>query len=403
MGRGSNWEILRNAFFQHTAQTSPYPLGLEIEKAKGIYLYDSGGKKYMDLISGIAVSNIGHRHPKVIRAVKKQLDKYLHVMAYGEFIQAPQTELANKLTSLLPAPLDNVYFVNSGTEANEAAIKLAKRITGRTEIISFRNSYHGSTLGSLSVSGNEMKKFRYRPLIPGVTFLRFNHIEDLDKITEQAAAVIMEPVQGDAGVRIPTKSYLRELRRKCDETDTLLIFDEVQTGFGRTGKLFAFEHFEVIPDILTMAKAMGGGMPIGAMISSREKMLAFSHDPILGHITTFGGHPVNCAAALANLEVLVEDHVIDEVEKKGILFEKLLKHEAIRDFRRIGLMMAVEFESGEIVQQIVRRSLEKKLITFWFLSTANSLRLAPPLTITQKEIKKACRLIRNVIRDVMKK
>jgi acetylornithine/N-succinyldiaminopimelate aminotransferase len=403
MGRGSNWEILRNAFFQHTAQTSPYPLGLEIETAKGIYLYDSGGKKYMDLISGIAVSNIGHRHIKVIRAVKKQLDKYLHVMAYGEFIQAPQTALANKLSSLLPGPLDNVYFVNSGTEANEAAIKLAKRITGRTEIISFRNSYHGSTLGSLSVSGNEMKKFRYRPLIPGVTFLRFNSLEDLDKITDQAAAVIIEPVQGDAGVRIPTKSYLRELRRKCDETDALLIFDEVQTGFGRTGKLFAFEHFEVIPDILTMAKAMGGGMPIGAMISSRKKMLAFSHDPILGHITTFGGHPVNCAAALANLEVLVEDHVIDEVEKKGILFEKLLKHEAIRDFRRIGLMMAVEFESGEVVQQIVRKCLEKRLITFWFLSTANSLRLAPPLTITQKEINKACRLIRNVISDVMKK
>ena len=400
MARGSNWEIYRNAFFQHIAQTSPFPIGLEIEKAKGIYLYDAAGKKYMDLISGIAVSNIGHRHPKVIKAIKKQLDKYLHVMAYGEFIQQPQVLLANKLTSLLPSPLNNVYFVNSGTEANEGAIKLAKRITGRTEIIAFRNSYHGSTLGSLSISGNEMKKFRYRPLIPGITFLRFNDLEDLNKITDQVAAVFIEPVQGDAGVRIPGRNFMKELRRKCDETGALLIFDEVQTGFGRTGKLFAFEHFDVTPDILTMAKAMGGGMPIGAFVTSREKMLAFSHDPILGHITTFGGHPVNCAAALANLEVLTEDHVIDEVEMKGLLFEKLLKHEAIRDFRRIGLMMAVEFESAEMVQHIVKKCLEKRVITFWFLSAANSFRLAPPLTISLREIKKACRLIRNAIRDV---
>lgn len=403
MRRGTNWEFLRESYFKHVAQTSPYPLGLEIEKARGIYLFDPAGKKYMDLISGIGVSNIGHRHPRIVRAVKKQLGKYMHVMAYGEFVQGAQSELASKLTSLLPQSLDNVYFVNSGTEANEAALKLAKRITGRTGIISFRNSYHGSTLGALSISGNETKKYRYRPLIPGISFLRFNEIRELEKISDQTAAVIIEPVQGDAGVRIPSKSFMHALRKKCNETGALLIFDEVQTGFGRTGKLFAFEHFEVIPDILTMAKAMGGGMPIGAMASSREKMLAFSHDPMLGHITTFGGHPVNCAAALANLEVLIEDHVIDEVEKKGMLFEELLKHEAIRDFRRIGLMMAVEFDSEDIVKKIVRRCLDKRVITFWFLSTAQSFRLAPPLTITQKEIKKACRIIRNAIRDVLKK
>ncbi|MBR9998499.1 MAG: aspartate aminotransferase family protein [Cyclobacteriaceae bacterium] len=400
MSQNPDKENLRNSFFRYLAQTSPFPLSLEIQKARGIYLYDAAGKKYMDLISGIAVSNIGHRHPKVIKAIKKQLDKYLHVMAYGEFIQEPQARLAEKLSMLLPYPLDNVYFVNSGTEANEGAIKLARRVTGRRELISFQNSYHGSTLGSLSISGNETKKYRYRPLMPGVTFLQFNDPGDLDKITDEAAAVIIEPIQGDAGVRIPSRNFMHQLRQKCDQTGTMLIFDEVQTGFGRTGKLFAFEHFGVIPDILTMAKAMGGGMPIGAFVASREKMLEFSHDPILGHITTFGGHPVHCAAGLANLEVLIDDHIIDQVEEKGVLFENLLKHPAIRDFRRAGLMMAVEFESEEIVRKIVEKCLEYRVITFWFLSSVNSFRLAPPLTISRKEIKKACRLIRKAIKDV---
>jgi acetylornithine/N-succinyldiaminopimelate aminotransferase len=396
-----DWNKLRDSFYRHIAQTTPFPLALEVEKANGIYLYDASGKKYMDLISGIAVSNIGHRNKKVVRAIKKQLDKYLHVMAYGEFIQEPQVRLAEKLISLLPYPLDNVYFVNSGTEANEGAMKLARRITGRKEIIAYQNSYHGSTLGSLSISGNENKKYRYRPLIPGVTFLKFNDLADLSLITDEAAAVIIEPIQGDAGVRIPSRNFLHQLRKKCDETGTMLIFDEVQTGFGRTGKLFALEHFDVVPDILTMAKAMGGGMPMGAFVASRDKMLGFSHDPILGHITTFGGHPVHCAAALANLEVLIEEHVIDQVEEKGQLFENLLKHDAIRDFRRAGLMMAVEFESEEIVRRIVKRCLEKKVITFWFLSSANSFRLAPPLIITGKEIRKACRLIRKAIREAV--
>jgi acetylornithine/succinyldiaminopimelate/putrescine aminotransferase len=299
----------------------------------------------------------------------------------------------------LPYPLDNVFFVNSGTEANEGAIKLARRITGRTGIISFQNSYHGSTLGSLSISGNENKKYRYRPLIPGITFLNFNDPSELDKITQQTAAVIIEPIQGDAGVRIPSRDFMHLLRKRCDEKGAILIFDEVQTGFGRTGKLFAFEHFGVIPDILTMAKAMGGGFPMGALVASRDKMLEFSHDPILGHITTFGGHPVHCAAALANLEVLIEEKIIDQVEEKGQQFEDLLKHEAISDFRRMGLMMAVEFESEEIVRKIVQKCLDKRIITFWFLSSPKSFRLAPPLIITGREIKKACRLILKAIRE----
>ncbi len=388
-------------FYKKVAQTSPFPLGITVDRAEGIYIFDTIGKRYMDLISGIAVSNIGHRHPRVIKAVKDQLDKYLHVMAYGEFIQEPQSRLAEKLTSLLPAPLDNIYFVNSGTEANEGAIKLARRITGRKEIASFYNSYHGSTLGSLSVSGNEIKKYRYRPLIPGVTFLQFNNLDDLEKINPEMAAVIIEPVQGDAGVRIPSEEYLKTLRRRCDETGALLIFDEVQTGFGRTGKLFAFEHFGVVPDILTMAKGMGGGMPIGAFVSSREHMLTFSHDPILGHITTFGGHPVNCAAALANLEVLTEagHDLIEQVDQKGQWFENYLQHPSIKEIRRIGLMMAVEFESEEKVQQIVQGCLARGVITFWFLSTANSFRLAPPLIISEAEIKEASRIILKVINE----
>ncbi len=388
-------------FFRNVAQTSPYPLGLEIEKAEGIFLFDSNGGKYMDLISGIAVSNIGHRHPRVVQAIKDQLDRYMHVMAYGEFIQKPQSLLAHKLLSLLPGTLDNIYFVNSGTEANEGAIKLAKRITGRTDIVSFYNSYHGSTLGSLSVSGNEKKKFRYRPLLPGVHFLRFNNTEELGKINEKTAAVIIEPIQGDAGVRIPSTRYLKRLREKCNDTGTLLIFDEVQTGFGRTGKLFAFEHYDVVPDILTMAKAMGGGMPIGAFISSKEKMQAFTHDPILGHITTFGGHPVHCAAALANLEVLIEDRIIGDVEYKGALFEKLLKHKGIKEIRRKGLMIALEFESEEIVQKIVKQCLNEGIITFGFLSTTNSIRLAPPLIITENQITEASSIIKEIIKKVI--
>jgi acetylornithine/succinyldiaminopimelate/putrescine aminotransferase len=391
---------LKSLFYKHLAQTSPYALALEIEKAEGIYLYGTNGKQYMDLISGLAVCNVGHRHPKVLNAIREQLDRYMHVIPYGEFVLSPQVRLVEKLLSVLPSFFDNVYLVNSGTEANEGAMKLVKRFTGRREIISFDKSYHGCTQGSLSISGNEYKKNAFRPLIPGVKFLRFNSSEDLDKITEKTAGVIIEPVQGDAGVRIPGKIFMQKLRSRCTDMGALLIFDEVQTGFGRTGKMFAFEHFGIIPDILTLAKAFGGGMPIGAFVSSRKIMTSLSHDPKLGHITTFGGHPVVCAAALANLEVIIEEKLVESVEEKGMLFEKLLKHAAIKEFRRIGLMMAIEFENEDLVQKIVLRCLEKGVITFWFLSNSNSFRLSPPLTISIDEIKMACNKINESINEV---
>ena len=317
------------AFSPHLAQTSPFPLGIEIARADGCYIFDTDGKRYLDLISGIAVTNIGHRHPHVIERIKAQLDLYQHVIPFGEFSQAPQNKLADKLASLLPDQLNCSYFVNSGTEANEAALKLAKRATGRYEIVSMKKSYHGATHGSLSVSGNEIKKQQFRPFLPGTTFIDFNDISQLDRINEKTAAVIVEPIQGDAGVRIPDANYLAALRSKCDATGALLIFDEIQTGMGRTGKLFAFEHYNVIPDIITIAKAFGGGMPIGAFISSKERMYLLTHDPILGHITTFGGHPVCCAAALANLEVLTERETwLSEVDSKH--YRKMIHESAVR-------------------------------------------------------------------------
>lgn len=386
-----------NIFLKHIAQTSPFPLKIEVAKAKGSHIYDKQGKAYLDFISGIAVTNIGHRHPKVIRAIKSQLDDYLHVMAYGEFIQAPQNKLAAKLASVLPPSLSTSYFVNSGTEANEGALKLAKRITGRTGIISCRKSYHGSTHGSLSVSGNEVKKYAFRPLLPDVQFIDFNSMSDLALITEETACVIIEPIQGDAGVRIPDQAYLQALRKRCTEKGAMLIFDEVQTGFGRTGKLFAFEHFDIVPDILTIAKAMGGGMPIGAFISSPEHMSLLTHNPMLGHITTFGGHPVNCAAALANLEVILDEGLIDKVEEKGQLIEVLIAHSSIKEIRRKGLMFAIEFDNSERVQSIVETCIADGIITFWFLSCPESFRLAPPLNISEADLKKGCEIIRLAI------
>ena len=345
------------AFSPHLAQTSPFPLGIEIARADGCYIFDTDGKRYLDLISGIAVTNIGHRHPHVIERIKAQLDLYQHVIPFGEFSQAPQNKLADKLASLLPDQLNCSYFVNSGTEANEAALKLAKRATGRYEIVSMKKSYHGATHGSLSVSGNEIKKQQFRPFLPGTTFIDFNDISQLDRINEKTAAVIVEPIQGDAGVRIPDANYLAALRSKCDATGALLIFDEIQTGMGRTGKLFAFEHYNVIPDIITIAKAFGGGMPIGAFISSKERMDLLTHDPILGHITTFGGHPVCCAAALANLEVLTERETwLSEVDSKGTLFKELLQHNQIKEVRQIGLMMAVELNSPDEVDKVTAAS-----------------------------------------------
>jgi acetylornithine/N-succinyldiaminopimelate aminotransferase len=374
----------KSVFLNHLAQTSPFPLQIEVAKAEGTHIIDISGKSYLDFISGIAVTNIGHRHPHVVNAIKKQLDKYMHVMAYGEFIQTPQNRLAEKLTSLLPPQLNSCYFVNSGAEAIEGALKLAKRVTGRTGIVSCKKSYHGSTHGALSVSGNEVKKYAFRPLLPDVHFMQFNKVEDLDMITKQTACVIIEPIQGDAGVRIPDLSYMKALRERCNEMGALLIFDEIQTGFGRTGTLFCFEQMGVTPDILTVAKAMGGGMPMGGFISSKENMNLFTHNPMLGHITTFGGHPINCAAALANLEVIEQENLLDSAEEKGALIESLLSHPKIVEVRRRGLMFAVEFESAELVAQIVNKCLESGLITFWFLSCPESFRLAPPLTITKQ-------------------
>lgn len=390
-------EFSQEVFLHSLAQTSPYPFQIPVERAEGVYLYTPDGKLYMDMISGIGVSAIGHRHPHVIRAIKNQLDKHLHVMVYGEYIQATPNLLAKKLASLLPASLNCSYFVNSGTEANEAALKLAKRCTGRTEIVSCKKSYHGSTHGSLSVSGNETKKQAYRPLLPDVNFIEFNNLADLASITSRTACVIMETIQGDAGVRIPTKKYLQAVRKQCNETGALLILDEIQCGMGRTGKLFAFEHFGIVPDILTIAKAFGGGLPIGAFISSEKKMKTLTHDPMLGHITTFGGNPVCCASALATLEVIENENLISTVEAKGQLIEHLLKHPKIKAMRRIGMLFAFDFETEAIVNNIVQHAKENGVICYWFLSHPNSFRIAPPLTITEEEIKKACTIILEAI------
>ena len=363
---------------------------LSIERAEGLYLYTPEGRRYADLISGVGVSNIGHRHPEVVRAIKEQVDRHLHVMVYGEFIQSPSNLLAEKLASLLPASLNCCYFTNSGTEANEGALKLAKRYTGRHKIVSYKGSYHGSTHGSLSVTGNETRKNAFRPLLPGVTFIEFNNPTDLHHIDDDTACVIMETVQGDAGVRIPDKRYMKLLRERCRETGALLILDEIQCGMGRTGTLFAFEQFDIVPDIVTIAKAFGGGLPLGAFIADRAVMKCLTHDPMLGHITTFGGNPVSCAAALATLQVIQDEKLLEGVEEKGKLFEQYLNHPRIKAIRRAGLMMAIDFETPEEVQRIVAGALDRGIVTFWFLSHPNSFRIAPPLTITRDEIKEAC-------------
>jgi acetylornithine/succinyldiaminopimelate/putrescine aminotransferase len=392
-------EFSQQIFRNNLAQTTPYPFSIPVEKAEGVFLYEPSGKRYFDMIAGIAVSNVGHRHPRVIQAIKNQLDKHLHVMAYGEFIQSPSNLLAKKLSELLPPSLSCSYFVNSGTEANEGALKLAKRFTGRTQLVSCKKSYHGSTHGSLSVSGNEVKKNAFRPLLPDVQFIEFNNIDDLTAITNRTACVIMETIQGDAGVRIPTKKYLQAVRAKCDETGTLLIFDEIQCGMGRTGSLFAFEQFDIVPDILTIAKAFGGGLPIGAFVSSKEIMSYLTHHPALGHITTFGGNPVCCASALATLQVLEEEKLIAQVEQKGKLIESLIQHPKVKEIRRSGLMFAIDFDSPQQVQKIVDAALENGVICFWFLSCPASFRIAPPLTITESEITEACSIILKAIEN----
>lgn len=391
--------LSEEVFLQRLAPTSPAPFLIPIERAEGLYLYSPGGKRYADLISGIGVSVIGHRHPRVVQAIKDQVDKHLHVMVYGEYIQVPVNDLAALVASLLPPHLNCSYFVNSGAEANEGALKLAKRYTGRTEIVSFRGSYHGSTHGALSVSGNEIKKRAFRPLLPDVRFIRFGVIDDLSAITARTACVIMETIQGDAGVRIPSQAYMKALRDRCTETGTILILDEIQCGMGRTGKLFAFEHFGITPDILTVAKGFGGGLPIGAFIADTKMMQVFTHDPMLGHITTFGGNPVCCASALATLSVLLEENLVEGVEAKGRMFEQLLQHPDITELRRIGLLFAVDFESADRVSAIVNYCKEKGVLCYWFLSHPYSFRLAPPLNITEEEIRECCAVILEAIEN----
>lgn len=384
---------LRQLFLANNAQTTNFPLLLEFERAEGIYMYDGEGKAFIDLISGIGVSSLGHSNPYVINAIKEQVDKYMHLMVYGEYVQTPQVRFAEKLVAVLPDNLQSVYFTNSGAEAVEGALKLAKRFTGRQQIVACRNSYHGSTHGALSVMGNEEFKQAYRPLLPGVNFIRFNNPEDLKLITEETASVIIETIQGEAGIRAPDAAYMQALRARCTETGTLLILDEIQAAFGRTGKLFAFEHFGIVPDILLLAKALGGGMPIGAFISSNQVMDALKENPILGHITTFGGHPVCCAAGLAALEFLMDNDLVSAVSEKEALFRELLVHPAIHQVRGKGLMLALELENFDLNKKIIDRCIENGVITDWFLHCSNSMRLAPPLIITPDEIRKACEVI----------
>ncbi|HEU4472004.1 MAG TPA: aminotransferase class III-fold pyridoxal phosphate-dependent enzyme [Flavisolibacter sp.] len=384
---------LRQLFLHNLAQTSTAPLALEIVKAEGSVLRDAAGKEYIDLIGGISVANVGHRHPKVIEAAKKQLDSYLHVMVYGELVQSPQVEYASLLSRHLPPSLNNVYFTNSGAEAVEGAMKLAKRATGRTGIIGFEHSYHGSTQGALSILGSEYWRNAFRPLLPGISHLRYGSFEDLARIDEQTACVVAETVQAEAGIRAPEAGWLEALRRRCHETGTLLVLDEIQAGFGRTGKLWGFEHFGVVPDILLLGKALGGGMPLGAFVADRSLMQHLSDNPVLGHITTFGGHPVCCAAGMAAFEALLEQDMLREVGEKEELFRSLLVHPMIREVRSFGLWMAVDFDSFGTAKKVIDRAIEGGVLTDWFLFASASLRISPPLNITREEIEKACKVI----------
>jgi acetylornithine/succinyldiaminopimelate/putrescine aminotransferase len=379
----------RQLFLKHLAQTSDFPLGLEIERAEGIYMYDVQGKRYADLISGIGVSNVGHRHPRVVAAIHEQVDKYMHLMVYGEYIQSPQVQLAKRIAEVMPPGLDNVYLTNSGTEAVEGALKLAKRYTGRTELITFKDTYHGSTHGALSVMGNEHFKNAFRPLLPDVQILDYNVTAELQCITEHTAAVIVESVQGEAGYQTPCTPWMQALRMRCSEVGALLILDEIQTGMGRTGKMFGFEHYGIQPDIVTLAKGLGGGLPIGAFVASATIMTSFKTDPILGHITTFGGNPVCAAAACAVIDVLHDEQLIAQVPAKNALMLQMLQHPAILRVTGKGLMLAVDLGSFAFNKAVIDRCLEAGVITDWFLFNDRSMRLAPPLTISLQELKEA--------------
>ena len=379
---------LTTSFLTHVAQTSPEPLAIEVERAQGVYFYDKSGKKYLDLISGIAVCNMGHSHPEIINAVKAQLDKYMHLMVYGELVQQPQVELAEKLCEYLPDSLNSVFFVNSGSEAVEGALKLAKRYTGRTQLLHFENAYHGSSHGALSMMGNETYKAAFQPLLPDTKAIRFGIEEDLLEITEKTAAMIVELIQGEAGVRIATAEYWQKLKQRCEQTRTLLIVDEIQTGFGRTGKLFAFEHYNISPDILLLGKAFGGGMPLGAFIADKKVMNVLTHNPVLGHITTFGGHPVCCAAGLAHLKLITAQKMRENAEIIGEKLEAILwQIPKVKEIRRKGLMIAVDFHDRETNFKTLHTFLEKGLFSDWFLWCDTALRIAPPLILKEEDLR----------------
>ena len=389
--------ILRKQFLAHVGQTSPSPMLVEVERAEGSFFYTPEGRRYYDLVAGVSVSNVGHANAAVVRAVQEQAARYMHVMVYGELVEAPQVRYAARIASLLPGGLESVYFVNSGAEAVEGALKLAKRFTGRTELISMRRAYHGSTHGSMSVMGapeGEEWKGAFRPLLPDVQAIEFNDPAQLDRITRRTACVLVEPVQGEAGVRVPQPGYLEALRRRCDEVGALLVFDEIQTGLGRTGELFAMQKYGVVPDIVCLAKAFGGGMPLGAFVARHEIMDTLQSNPVLGHITTFGGHPVCCAAGLAALEYLLEHHVVEQVEAKGALYEELLQgHPAVREIRRSGLLLAVELGSSERLYCIMELFKEAGIMSDWFLFCDTAFRISPPLTISEVEVRDSARII----------
>lgn len=383
----------RELFLKNTAQTSTSPRLIEVEKAEGIYLYGPNGEQYMDLVSGFNVSNIGHRHPKVIEAIQAQLEKYLHVTVYGEFVQSPQVAFATELLVQLPPSFSSVYLTNSGAEAVEGGMKIAKKFTGRRKIIAATQAYHGSTQGALSLIGDKKYRDAYAPLLPEIEFIPYNSIKDLEQIDNQTAAIILESIQGEAGVRVPDKAYMQAVRERCNQTGALMILDEIQTGFGRTGKLFAFEHFDIVPDIVLLAKGIGGGMPLGAFVAPKEIMDVIKDNPILGHITTFGGHPVSCAAASASLAVILEQQLPQQVAQKEALFREHLKHPKIKEVRGMGLMMCIQLDTFEQVHSVSEYCAKQGLIIDWYLHHETALRLAPPLTISQEEIIHACKII----------
>ncbi len=387
----------KDIFKKHQAQTFPFPSCLEVESARGSNIYDVNGKQYLDFVAGVSANTLGHSNPIIINAVNEQLNKYTHVMVYGEYVQSPQYKLAKLLADNLPENLSTTYFTNSGTEAIEGAMKLAKRATGRSEIISCKDSYHGSTQGALSIMGNEEHKAKYRPLLPSCNQIIFNNENTLENITDRTAAVIIEPIQGATGFVTPTNIFLQKVRKKCNEIGALLIFDEIQTCFGRLGTLFGFEKFDIIPDILCIAKGMGAGMPIGAFISSHELMNLLTFNPQLGHITTFGGHPINCAASLACLRYLLTSKIMTEIDKKEQLFTEHLKHPKIKGIRGRGLMLAIEFEDEFLAKKVVEKCLEQGLILFYFLFTKTTIRITPPLTISENEIIKGCEIIKEIL------